>query len=140
MESKLIAVSVFAFLTMTASVNAADIKVGRYTTVKPVATSQQQDPLSVIVDVTFPNDITTVGQALEHILERSGFYLATGKVADPILPTLLNSSLPHIHRRLGPITLRNGLKTLAGPTWVLVEDPVTRLVSFELKDEYRGGN
>ncbi len=124
--------------SITMNVSATDIKVGRYTSMQPVATPQQQDPLSVIIDVTLPQDIVTVGDALPYILKRSGYYMATGKVADPALPRLLNTSLPEIHRRLGPITLRNGLKTLAGNSWTLVEDHVGRLVSFELKDQYRG--
>lgn len=137
MQSKLITASAAALLITSVTANAVDIKVGRYTLTKPVATPQQQDPLSVLIDVTFTKDIVTVGHALNHILTRSGYYLASGKVADPTLPILLNSSLPEIHRRLGPLSLRNGLKTLAGSAWVFVEDPVNRLVSFELKKEYR---
>jgi len=42
-----------------------------------------------------------------------------------------------VHRVLGPVTLRNALNTLAGPVWNLVIDPVNRIVSFELLDEYK---
>lgn len=126
-------------LTISTSVSiAADLKVGRYSKIQPVASKQQKDPLSVIVDITFPAEVITVQDAAEYLLRRSGYNLATGRVADPMQPTLLNLTLPQIHRRLGPITLRNGLKTLSGTAWILVEDPVARLVSFELKQEYRG--
>jgi type IV pili sensor histidine kinase/response regulator len=91
-----------------------------------------------VIEITFPVEIITVHHALLHVLRRSGYNLATGSVADPRLPDLLNASLPEIHRQLGPITLRNALQTLAGEPWVLVEDPVLRLVSFELKPAYRG--
>ena len=127
-----------AITTLSIPVIAADLQVGRYSKIQPVASKQQKDPLSVIVDITFPTEVVTVQDAVEYLLRRSGYNLATGRVADPMQPTLLNLTLPQIHRRLGPITLRNGLKTLSGNTWLLVEDPVARLVSFELKQEYRG--
>ncbi len=39
--------------------------------------------------------------------------------------------LPAVHRSLGPMTLRDALKTLAGPAFNLVQDPVHRLITFE---------
>lgn len=117
---------------------AKEIRVGRYSTLNPVATAQERDPLSVVIEISFPAELVTVHHALLHVLRRSGYNLATGAVADPRLPDLLNASLPEVHRQLGPITLRNALQTLAGDAWVLVEDPVLRLVSFELKAIYRG--
>ncbi|THB67716.1 MAG: hypothetical protein D6B27_04060 [Gammaproteobacteria bacterium] len=141
MLKRIILLFALAITTTTLSVsgNAADLKVGRYSKIQPVASKQQKDPLSVIVDITFPADVVTVQDAATYLLQRSGYNLAIGRVADPMQPTLLNLTLPQIHRRLGPITLRNGLKTLSGSAWILVEDPVARLVSFELKQEYRGG-
>ena len=79
----------------------------------------------------------TVGEALSHLLERSGYRLASLEASDPALPLLLKNPLPMVHRVLGPVTLRNALNMLAGSVWNLVIDPVNRIVSFELLDEYK---
>jgi type IV pili sensor histidine kinase/response regulator len=52
---------------------------------------------------------------------------------------LFGLPLPEAHRALGPMPLRLALTTLAGPAFVLVEDSVHRLVSFERCEATRGG-
>ena len=47
------------------------------------------------------------------------------------LRDLFSLPLPKVHRQLGPMTLKDALETLAGPAWLLVEDPAKRIVSFE---------
>ena len=39
--------------------------------------------------------------------------------------------LPAVHRSIGPMSLKRALETLAGPAFLLIEDPVHRLVAFE---------
>ncbi len=113
------------------------VHVARYTILAPVATEAQKNPMSVIVTIPFQSNITTVGQAINFLLIRSGYRLASAKDSDPALPVLLSSPLPLVQRKLGPIRLSNALKTLAGPAWDLVVDPVHRLISYELKNQYR---
>jgi type IV pili sensor histidine kinase/response regulator len=125
-------------LVINASSYAEELyQVGRYTSIEPVATSQQADLLSVVVTVNFTDQVNTVGDAMHHILLRSGYRLASQVSSDPALPILLDSSLPLVHRTLGPIRIDNALSTLAGPAWDLVVDPVNRLVSFDLLEQYR---
>ena len=112
-------------------------RIGRYTTIDPVATSQQSDVLSVVVNANFPDQSETVGDAIRNVLERSGYRLAAFEASDPNLPILLDLPLPLVHHRLGPIMIDNALMTLAGPAWDLVVDPVHRLVSFELLEQYK---
>ncbi len=114
-----------------------DVRVGRYTTVAPIATTSQSDLLSVVINVTFDSPITTVGEALAHLLVRSGYQLADLDASDPYLPILLSRPLPQAHRQLGPIRLDSALTTLAGPAWRMVVDPVNRLISYELINQYR---
>jgi type IV pili sensor histidine kinase/response regulator len=87
--------------------------------------------LSAIVRVEFPGSVTRVGQAVEHLLQPSGYRLSPQHVAEPTRQSLLNLPLPEPHRMLGPMPLKTALETLAGPAFRLVEDPVHRLVSFE---------
>ena len=117
---------------------AADIpvRVGRYSTIAPTATAAQADLLQVVVRIRFPAQITTLRPAFEHLLERSGYRLAPAPATDPRLDVLMREPLPQVHRSLGPITLQRALETLAGPAWILVVDPVHRLVSFELAKPY----
>lgn len=108
-----------------------------YALVNPVSTAEQNDILAVVVSLKFPSHVATVGDAITRLLERSGYRLAFGGNADPELPTLLALPLPQVHRNLSQIRLREALQALAGSAWVLVEDPVNRLVSFDLDERYR---
>lgn len=108
-----------------------------YAVINPTATADQRDLLAVVVSLKFPPNVTTVGQALTALLERSGYRLAYGDNTDPQLATLMHLPLPQVHRSLGPIRLRDALQALAGSAWILVEDPVNRLVSFDLDSRFR---
>lgn len=114
-----------------------DYKVGRYSSISTKPTNAQKDLLAVIIEIKFPLAVDTVGSALELMLINSGFRLAELSAADPNLSILLNSPLPNIHRTLGPISLRSALNTLSGKSWDLIIDPVHRLISFELIDDYQ---
>ena len=114
-----------------------EVRVSRYAVMQAVAAPEQLDLMAVVIKIEFPPHINTVGEALAHLLERSGYRLATLDASDPALPLLLKNPLPMVHRQLGPLTLRNALTALSGPVWNLVIDPVNRIVSFELLDEYK---
>ncbi len=125
-------------MTLTAPLHADElVRIARYSTLEPVATQAQAEPLQVVVEMQFPQQITTLEASLMYLLIRSGYRLAEARTADPRLTTLLRAPLPEVHRRLGPITLSRALRTLAGSAWQLVIDPVHRLVSFELAQHYR---
>ena len=112
------------------------VQVARYSTVVPVPRAAQTDPLTTVVTVVFPDELTTVNEALHHLLRRSGYRLAAPEASDPAFAVLADEPLPEVHRRLGPITVMHALNTLAGPAWRLAIDPVHRLVSFELAERY----
>ena len=111
-------------------------QVARYSTIAPVPRAAQVDPLDAVVTIVFPEQLTTVDEALHYVLRRSGYRLASAKATDPAASVIANQPLPEVHRRLGPITVARALGTLAGPAWTMVVDPVHRLVSFELAQEY----
>jgi type IV pili sensor histidine kinase/response regulator len=125
-----------AGLLLTAACPSVQAESG-YALVNPVATAEQDDILAVVVSLKFPSHVATVGDAITLLLERSGYRLAFGSTTDPELPTLLGLPLPQVHRNLSQIRLRDALQALAGSAWMLVEDPVNRLVSFDLDDRYR---
>ena len=140
MKSRCIINSILLIVLASPSfVIAENVDLGRYSTVKPVATPQQIDLLSVVFSMPFNKQINTVGEAIEFILLRSGYRLAPREASDPNVGVLLEQPLPFIHRKIGPITIENALKALAGNAWNLVVDPVNRYISFDLKDMYRTG-
>ena len=115
-----------------------EIRLGRYTFIEPGAEAEQQDILSAVISETFPQHVTTVGQALEVLLKDSGYALAPDDVACPSLAAVKAWPLPEVHRTLGPIRLAEALTLLVGQeTHSLVVDPLHRLVSFEAKPRYR---
>ncbi|WP_426730726.1 integrating conjugative element protein pill, pfgi-1 [Pseudomonas aeruginosa] len=99
---------------------------GRYTLVELAPTAAQHDLLLQVVDVDIPGTLgATVGDALRHLVLRSGYRLCDEQSAD-----LLALPLPSAHYRLGPLLLRDALLTLAGPAWDLQVDDGERKVCF----------
>ncbi len=108
----------------------------RYSFVKTDASPDQKEILNVIIQVSFDHSVMTVGDAIRRLLRRSGYQMASLERSHGLLPVLLDLPLPDVHREMGPITLKEALQILAGPPWRLIVDPVYRLVSFEINDEY----
>ncbi|MCO6055784.1 PilL N-terminal domain-containing protein [Pseudomonas sp. MOB-449] len=103
------------------------VRYGRYTLVELAPTAAQQDLLLQVVDVSIPDTLNaSVGDALRHVLRRSGYQLCSGRETDA-LNTL---PLPAAHYQLGPVPLREALLLLVGPTRTLQVDHVTRRVCF----------
>ncbi|TRO35995.1 hypothetical protein EQ832_15965 [Pseudomonas sp. ALS1131] len=103
------------------------VRYGRYTLVEMTPTAAQQDLLLQVVDVSIPGTLhASVGDALRHVLYRSGYQLCSGGDTDALgrLP------LPAAHYHLGPLQLREALLTLAGPARALDVDHATRRVCF----------
>lgn len=123
-----------AGICLVGSVNlqAKDVQVGRYSLLAATPTEAQANLLATTITVSFPERIVTVGEAVQYLLQRSGYRLATAPVITHETADLLMLPLPAVHRSLGPITLSQALETLVGPSFRLVHDPVHRLISFEL--------
>ncbi len=123
----------FAGLCALASVNlqANDLQVGRYSLLTAAPTEAQNKLLATTVAIRLPGRIQTVGEAVRHILQRSGYRLAAPESIGPDSVALFALPLPAVHRSLGPMTLRDALEMLAGPAFHLVHDPVHRLITFE---------
>lgn len=103
------------------------VRYGRYTLVELAPASAQQDLLLQVVDVAVPETRTaTVGDALRHVLLRSGYQLCSSSD----IAALNALPLPASHYRLGPLLLRDALLTLAGPAWDLEVDDGARRICF----------
>ena len=103
------------------------VRYGRYTLVELEPTEVQRDLLLQVIEVSVPDTMqATVGDALNHVLRRSGYRLCSGPETDA-LDTL---PLAAAHYRIGPMVLRDALLTLAGPAWNLHADEGARVVCF----------
>ncbi|MCH8058925.1 MAG: pili assembly chaperone [Proteobacteria bacterium] len=134
MRTTLLAVSGLLALSLNVDSHAGDgeVQVGRYQSAALDPSDEQIDLLSNIVDIEFPEEINTVGQAIAHLLNGSGYRLLSAKLAESNRSHLFAMPLPTVQRHLGPLRLRQALELLGGPAHHLVVQPTYRLVSFEL--------
>ena len=123
---------VIAGNTGTNNVGTSEVQVGRYQSVMLEPSDEQADLLSHIVEIELPEQIRTIGQAISHVLDGSGFRLLSPKLAQSNRVHLFAMPLPEVQRQLGPLSLRQALELLGGSAHRLVIEPTYRLVSFEL--------
>ena len=101
------------------------------------AIQEQTELLQSIVDIQIPERITTVGQALEYLLQPYGFQLQDDEDSANEQILLFTLNLPRPHRAIGPITLFDALALFGGKSFTVKINPVTRRVSYTLKTSYR---
>ena len=121
-----------ASLATAGNAGTSEVQVGRYQSVMLQPTDEQIDLLSSIVEIELPEQVSTVGQAITHLLDGSGYRLLSPKLAESYRSHLFAMPLPQAQRQLGPLSLRQALELLGGPAFRLVIEPTYRLVSFEL--------
>ncbi len=114
------------------------ITIDRYTLIAPQPKANELDPLQVNVQLVFPPNINTVKEAIKHVLLHSGWVLALDKSNDKALDLTLSRPLPQVHRKLSLMPLRTVLQVLVGQYYIPVEDPLRRIYTFDLKEQYRG--
>ncbi|WP_446027540.1 PFGI-1 class ICE element type IV pilus protein PilL2 [Lelliottia amnigena] len=103
------------------------IRYGRYTLVEMRPQPGQLDLSQQIVDVAMPVTLTaTVGEGMQYLLQRTGYSLCQSD--ETVALYALPLPAPHFH--LGPQTLRDALRLLAGPAWQLTLDQEVRQVCF----------
>ncbi|MNC28123.1 hypothetical protein D3C75_763200 [compost metagenome] len=71
-----------------------------------------------------------VGEALRHVLQRTGYSLCPNSAA---VDRLFSRPLPAVHHQLGPISLLDALTIIGGPAWQLDIDSVDRTVCYALR-------
>lgn len=100
---------------------------GRFALVEMEPRAGQRDLLQQVIEIGVPDAVdATVGDGLRHLLARSGYRLCESAEATE----LYELPLPAAHLRLGPLTLRDALTTMAGSAWALSVDEVSRMVCF----------
>ncbi|TVU70382.1 hypothetical protein FQP81_18170 [Pseudoalteromonas distincta] len=129
---------IISILSSCFSAYSETVKTDRYTSIVPTPKEREVDPLSVNIKLAFPPTVKTVKDAVSFVLINSGWVLALDKSNDDALMITLDRPLPQVHRSLSLMPLRSVLQVLVGPYYIAVEDPLRRIYTFDLKDEYRG--
>ena len=104
-----------------------ELRLDRYTLQKKSARPEQIDLLSVLVETEFPSPVDSVGSAIDYLLDRSGYR----RIAIEESAASMALPLPEVHRKIGPLSLRDAMTTLAGPALELRENAEERVVWFE---------
>ena len=134
--SKILVITSLSLLALTAQATNVT-QINRYATVENKPLPAQIHPLLAIQQIHFPQDVKTVGQAIGWWLQYSGFTLASIDKQPASLQVIMRQTLPQVDRNLGPLTVREGLEVLAGQqVFMLVEDPLLRIVNFKLKPAF----
>ncbi len=118
---------------------APTVQTGRYSYATVGAQAAQVDPLLAVIDVRLPPDVTTVEEAANYLLRRSGFNLLPPDPGDQPVTSLLSQPLPEVHRHLGPISLREALLTLGGKAFLVNVDYVYRKIGYHVSPAYAEG-
>jgi len=114
------------------------ITTDRYTKVDTQPRNDQYSPLDTLISAAFGEEIKTVGQAIQNVLEGSSYTWAppaNGKKEDALLTTI---ELPQVNREFGPTSLRSALSALAGKAWELKTDDTLRVIWFEPRKKSNG--
>ena len=107
------------------------VRQGRYTLVSTRPTLEQRLPLLQMVEVSIPPKLPSdVGEALRHVLQRSGYSLCPNV---PPQALLFSRPLPAVHYQIGPMALIDALAILGGPAWEFSVDPLNRSVCYALR-------
>jgi conjugative transfer region protein (TIGR03748 family) len=106
-------------------------QIARYSVIRPGPTPDQQDLLAMTAPRRLPDEIATVGDAVAWLLKPSGYRLAAPDRLSNEVKDLLNLPLPSAHREFEALPLTEVIALLVGPAFVLVQDPVHRLMAFE---------
>lgn len=138
-----IRLSMISVLSVVAcsSIAANVTQINRYATVANKPLAAQINPLLAVQQVHFPQEVKTIGQAIEWWLKFSGFSLASKEKQPESLQAIMCQALPQIDRTLGPLTVKDGLEVLVGQqSFALIEDPLLRQVNFKLKPGIKTGS
>lgn len=112
-----------------------DTITGQFLTVHNGPRIEQQQLMQQTFEVHFPMDVLSVGDAIQYLLQTTGYRLVTAGY--PLVADLMRRPLPDIDRDFGPMTIQQGLQALVGEQFQLLIDPVHREIAFRIKPGLR---
>ena len=126
---KIISIVFAALITITyaAAEHGKDgsISTSRYLAQKDQISVVQKSPLQAPATMSFPRSVKTVGDAMLFTLQVSGYGIEKNSRSAFVL---FNHPLPEIQREIGPLSIINILKTLAGVAFTVEVNELWRKV------------
>ncbi|MCP4475508.1 MAG: hypothetical protein GY821_13280 [Gammaproteobacteria bacterium] len=116
---------------------ATPVSVSRYATLAIENSQEKTHLLQQVIQIKFPKNCTTVGEAMHFLLQFSGYHLAKPANLTASAKARLNQPLPAITRQVGPGTLQAIISILIGPSYQQLIDPAHRLIGFQLYPRYQ---
>lgn len=114
------------------------VQTGRYSYISAKPREEQLNPLLAVIDVQIPDNIVTVKDSAQYLLQFSGYQLSQTVSHEPHVAALLQHPIPEVHRHFEQVLLRDALLALAGNGYRLLVDPVNRWVAFQRDPNYPG--
>ncbi|AEF05683.1 PilL protein [Alteromonas naphthalenivorans] len=111
------------------------VKESRYVAQWIGPTESQLDVMESVLRLIVPEQVTTVGSAIQYLLKPYGYQLDDKTDDEESLDfyVLLTRPLPEPHRTFDPISLYDALEVLGGDSYEVVINPVLRTVRYRLK-------
>lgn len=108
-------------------------QISRYASVNNQPLKAQINPLQTVQQIHFPSSILTIGEAIHYWLHYSGYHLTSKEKQSAPVQQVLQQPLPQVSRTLGPLSVTDGLRVLAGQNlFTLKQDELSREVNFNL--------
>jgi conjugative transfer region protein (TIGR03748 family) len=123
----------FSLMVVAPAVSNANfdaVQTDRYTSVSLEPLPEQVSPILAVVNIQFSDNVKTVGDAIFELLAGSGYRWDISSAENH---RLMDLPLPMVSRELGPIRLRDALSALAGQSWELKVDELTRTIHFNVR-------
>jgi len=114
------------------------VQTGRYSYIPAKPRAEQLNPLLTVIDVQIPDNILTVKDSAQYLLQYSGYQLSQTVSPEPHVSALLQRNIPEVHRHFEQVVLRDALLALGGNGYRLLVDPVNRMVAYERDPNYPG--
>ena len=115
----------------------AQTQVGRYLTVPGSLTVEQVSPFQQTFQMILPNSVQTIGAAIRLIISNTGYQLLSRDASDSTIGQLMDKPVPLAMRNIQSSTVKNVLLGFVGEPFQLVIDPVHKIITFKLKDNYQ---
>lgn len=112
-------------------------QVSRYSTVSNKPMLYQKKPLEQIINVRFTPNEKKIRDAINHLLQISGYCLESESEQEPGVKIILSKPIPLIDRELNSMSVKDALKTLVGEAFYFQDDPIHRIIKFHVKPEYK---
>ncbi len=91
------------------------------------------DPLAVWVRTVYPEDVTTVGEAVRYLLEPTGYRVVVAYPAPSDAISIVNSRVPAIAKVHRTMPVMDAVQLLIGnDNWIVI-DRNHKLISFSEK-------